>query len=69
MGRRPIIPFGTKGPWILGAIALALLGYGLVTGSTGLIIVGAVAAVALLIAFPLAEALLGKERDPEDPAD
>jgi hypothetical protein len=61
MPRRPIIPFGTKGPWILGAIALALLVYGLITGSAGLIVVGAVGAAGLLIAFPLAELLLGRE--------
>lgn len=68
MGRRPIIPFGTKGPWILGAIALSLLVYGTIAGSTGLIVVGAIGAAALLIGFPLAELLLGKKHDPEDPS-
>ena len=66
MGRRPIIPFGTKGPWILGAVALALLVYGLITSSTGLIVVGAVGAAALLIGFPLAELLLGREPESEE---
>jgi MFS superfamily sulfate permease-like transporter len=66
MGRRPIIPFGTKGPWILGALALGLLVYGLITGSTGLVVVGAVGAAALLIGFPLAELMIGRERDSEE---
>ena len=65
MGRRPIIPFGTKGPWVLAAVALALLVYGVITGSTGLIVIGAIGAVGLLVAFPLAELLLGRERDPD----
>lgn len=66
MPRRPILPFGSKGPWVLGAVALALLVYGLVSGAAGLIVVGAIGAGALLVAFPLAELLLGREEPPEE---
>ncbi len=61
MPRRPTLPFGSKGPLVLGLLALALIAYGLFSGSQGFVVVGAVAALALLIAFPLADLLLGRE--------
>ena len=66
--RRPLLPLGNKGPYVLGVVALALLVYGLIRGSDGLVLIGAVAAAALLVGYPVAEFLLGREPDDADEA-
>ena len=64
MDRRPVLPLGRWAPFVLGVIALALLAWGAITSNREMVIVGAIAAAALLIAYPLAERLLGNP--PED---
>ncbi len=66
MDRRPILPLGRWAPVVLGAVALGLLVWGAVTGNREMVIVGAIAAAALLVAYPLAERILGNPPE-EDP--
>lgn len=61
---RPILPLGSPAPWILAGCALLLAGIGLVTENREMVVLGVVAAVALVVAFPLAKLLLGKDDDP-----
>jgi hypothetical protein len=66
MGRRPILPLGRWAPLILGVLALGLLLWGAISGSREMVVIGAVGAAGLLVAFPLAEFLLrGGPRDEE----
>ena len=53
--------FGRWAPLALGLLAVVALVAGLVTGDDELVILGAVGAAALLIGFPLAERLIGKD--------
>ena len=62
---RLVLPLGSKAPWVLGVLALALLVYGVASENDGLVFVGGVAAAALFVAFPLAAWLLGKDADPD----
>lgn len=57
--RRPILPLGSAAPLVLAGFAVVLAVFGLVTGSREMLILGGVAAVAFLVAFPLARLLLG----------
>lgn len=63
--RRPILPLGSAAPFVLALCAVALALFGLITHSSEMVILGGVAAVAFLVAFPLARLLLGAG-DPED---
>lgn len=60
---RPILPLGSLAPWILAGCALLLAGVGLLTENLEMVVLGVVAAVALVVAFPLAKLLLGKDDD------
>ena len=53
--------FGKWAPYALGAIALGCLVYGLFTENQEMVVLGAVAAAALFVGFPLAEWLIGRE--------
>jgi hypothetical protein len=57
--RRPILPLGSAAPLVLALCAVALAVFGLITHSREMVILGAVAAVAFIVAFPLARLLLG----------
>jgi len=56
--------FGRFAPLALGILALGLLAWGTFSGNREMVALGAVGAAALLIGFPLAERLLGKDDDP-----
>ena len=51
---------------ILGALALGLLIWGAVTGRGEMVVVGAIGAAALLIGFPIAERVMGKDESTDD---
>ena len=53
--------FGRWAPLALGLGALALLAWGVVSSNDELVILGAVGAAALLIGFPVAERVIGKD--------
>jgi hypothetical protein len=57
--------FGRWAPAALGVLALVALVAGLFTGNEEMVILGAVGAAALLIGFPVAERLLGKDESPD----
>lgn len=63
--RRPILPLGSAAPLVLALFAVALAVCGVITGSREMVILGGVAAVAFIVAFPLARLLLGAD-EPED---
>lgn len=67
MGRRPILPLGDAGPWVLAAVAAGLVVWGLVTSTRLMLGAGIGAAVVLFMAYPLAGWLLGGEEGDEQP--
>jgi hypothetical protein len=66
MDRRPMLPLGRWAPVVLGVVALALLVWGAIQGNREMVVIGAVAAAALLLAYPLAERLLGTGRHEDE---
>lgn len=58
---RPVLPLGTKAPWILAGIALFLAASGFLTGNRDMMIVGGVAATLWVLAFPLSRLLIGRD--------
>ena len=58
--------FGRFAPLALGVLAFALLVWGVFSDEREMVILGAVAAAALLIGFPVAERVLGKDSDSDD---
>jgi H+/Cl- antiporter ClcA len=67
MGRRPILPLGDAGPWVLAAVAVGLVAWGLITSTRLMLAAGVGAAVVLAVAYPLAGWLLGAEEELEEP--
>lgn len=61
--RRPILPLGSAAPFVLALCAAALALLGLLTHNTEMLVLAGVAAVAFVVAFPLARLLLGKDDD------
>ncbi len=59
--RRPILPLGSLAPWVLAGCGVVLAGIGLLSENREMVVLGVVAAVALVVAFPLAKFLMGKE--------
>jgi len=66
MQRRPILPLGRWGPWVLAAVGIALVAWGLLSGNREMALAGGVAVVVFLVAFPLANIILGKDELSED---
>ena len=64
--RRPLLPLGTKAPWVLAGLGAVLGLLWLITGTREYLVIAVVAFLALIVAFPLAALLLGKEDDPDD---
>ena len=63
--RTPTLPLGRWAPWLLLAVAVAFAAWGLITGDREYLVIGAIAALTWLVAFPLARAILGtSEEDP-----
>ncbi len=58
---RPTLPFGSRLPWVLGAVSLALLCYGLLRGSEGYVIIGTVGLAGTFVAFVLPRLILPKD--------
>lgn len=63
---RPVLPLGNKAPWILLLVAGFLAVMGLLTSNKEMFIVGAVAGVLWLVAFPLSRIVLGKDDEPPE---
>lgn len=63
--RRPILPLGSAAPWVLGTVGVVLLALGWAAGSRETLAAGAIALAVLVVAFPLAAVLLGRE-EPDD---
>ncbi len=63
---RPILPLGSAAPLVLAlcAVTLALIGW--LSGNREMLILGGVAAVAFVVAFPLARVVLGSD-DHDEP--
>lgn len=64
--RRPLLPLGSAAPWVLGAVAAVLLVLGLIGGSREMVFASAVALFVLIVAFPLAALLLGKDHNEDE---
>ena len=64
--RRPILPLGSAAPLVLALCAVAMAVIGWVTDNREMLILGGVAAVAFVVAFPLARIVLGGEEHEED---
>ena len=64
--RRPVLPAGRKLPWILGAVSLALLAYGLVVGNDTLVLIGGLGAAATFVGFILPRLILKTPAADED---
>ncbi|MFN0146435.1 MAG: hypothetical protein ACKVT1_08000 [Dehalococcoidia bacterium] len=60
----PAIPLGRRAPWLLAAVGLALVVFGLATGDRTTLVVGCVGLVGLFVAFPLARLVLPKAEEP-----
>lgn len=54
-------------PWVLAAVAAVIGATGLLTGDTPLTVLGAAGLFAVLVAFPGAHLLLGRESEHGDP--
>lgn len=54
--RRPLLPLGSAAPWVLGLIG----------GSREMVFASAVALFVLIVAFPLAAVLLGKDHNEDE---
>lgn len=61
--RRPILPLGSAAPLVLAICAAALAIAGWLTDNREMLVLGGVAAVAFVVAFPLARLLLGHGED------
>lgn len=61
--RRPILPLGSAAPLVLALCAVALAVIGWLTNNREMLILGGVAALAFVVAFPLARLLVGDDRD------
>jgi hypothetical protein len=57
----PALPFGRWTPWLLAAASAALIVLGLLQGNAPLGLLGVLGLACVLVAFPLARALLGPE--------
>jgi|GEM_PF-4403788 len=66
MARRPTLPLGRWAPLVLGVLALGLLAWGAVADNREMVVLGAVGAAGLLVAFPLAEFLMRGGEDRHD---
>lgn len=66
--RRPILPLGSAAPAVLAICAAALAVFGWVTNNREMLVLGGVAVVAFVVAFPLARLLLGSDDGDEPPA-
>ncbi|MEO8538167.1 MAG: hypothetical protein ABI577_00400 [bacterium] len=64
--RRPLLPLGSLAPWVLAGCALLLAAAGLFTENREMVVLGVVAAATLIVAFPLARFLLGKDDDTDN---
>ena len=75
MERKPIFPAFPQTralPWVLVALALASLVYGIARGGTGFEVLGGTVLGAVIVAYPLAHVILGAppaETPPDGPAD
>lgn len=63
--RPPPLPFGRRLPWVGGALGLIAAAYGAVAGDRALLLLGVFIAVAVIVAFPLASAIMGAPHDDE----
>ncbi|MFN8506849.1 MAG: hypothetical protein U0547_04710 [Dehalococcoidia bacterium] len=62
--RPPVIPLGRKLPWVAAALGVLAVAYGLLRDDPAFVLLGAVVAVAVLIAFPLASRIAGSDTEP-----
>jgi hypothetical protein len=61
--RRPILPLGSLAPWVLAGCAALLAVAGLLAANREMVILAGVAALAFVVAFPLARLVIGKHQD------
>lgn len=55
---RPTLPLGDRLPWVLGAISLVLIGYGLAAESDRAVLIGGIGLAGTVVGFLLPRLLL-----------